>query len=118
MGRAIGRRLVEQGLRVELHDDHFPQGTPDAEWLTVVGERRWVVLTKDTRIRYRPNEKGALLAAGVRAFAFASGNLTGPQMTEAVVKALPKILKLLATHPRAFVARITAASDVMIILEE
>ena len=37
--------------------------------------RGWIVLTKDSRIRYRSNEKQALLAAGVRAFAFASGNL-------------------------------------------
>ena len=28
---------------------------------------QWIVITKDTRIRYRPNEKQALLAAGVRA---------------------------------------------------
>src|SRR5438552_19081944 len=95
-----------------------PQGTPDAEWLPIVGQRGWTVLTKDTRIRYRPNEKQALLAAGVRAFAFASGNLSGPEMSEAIVKALPKMLKLLATHPRAFVARVTAASDVTILLEE
>jgi hypothetical protein len=38
-------------------------------------------------------------------------------MADAIIKALPKMLKLLATHRRAFVARITAASDVMIILE-
>jgi hypothetical protein len=117
MGRAIGRRLQHEGLRAELHDHHFAQGTPDAEWLPEVGQRGWVVLTKDTRIRYRPREKQALLAAGVRAFAFASGNLSGGQMAGAIVKALPKMLKLLATHRRAFVARITAASDVMIILE-
>jgi hypothetical protein len=117
MGRAVGRRLEEEGIRVELHDDHFSQGTPDAEWLPVIGQRGWIVITKDTRIRYRPNEKHALLAAGVRAFAFASGNLSGPEMSEAIVKALPKMRKLLASHPRAFVARITATSDVAILLE-
>lgn len=118
MGRTIGRRLEAEGLRIELHDDHFSQGTPDAEWLPVVGQRGWIVLTKDTRIRYRPNEKQALLAAGVRAFVFASGSLSGAEMSEAIVKALPKMLKLLTAHRRAFVARITAASDVMILLEE
>jgi PIN like domain len=118
MGRAIGRRLNAEGLRVELHDSHFRQGTPDADWLPVVGERGWIVLTKDTRIRYRPAEKQALLGAGVRAFAFTSGSLSGAQMGDAIVKALPKILALLASHQRAFVARITAASDVAILLEE
>ena len=117
MGRAVGRRLAEEGIRIELHDDHFPQGTPDAAWLPVVGQRGWIVLTKDSRIRYRPNEKQALLAAGVRAFAFASGNLSGAQMTDAIVKALPKMLKLIATHRGAFVARITATADVAVLLE-
>lgn len=117
MGRAVGRRLAEEGIRIAFHDDHFPQGTPDTEWLRDVGRRGWIVLTKDTRIRYRPNEKQALLGAGVRAFAFASGNLSGAQMSDAIVKALPKMLKLLATHRRAFVARITAASDVAILLK-
>jgi len=117
MGRAIGRRLEEEGIRAELHDDHFPQGTPDAEWLSVVGRRGWIVLTKDTRIRYRPSEKQALLAAGVRAFAFTSGSLSGVEMSDAIVKALPKMRKLLAAHPRTFVARITATSDVAIVLE-
>jgi hypothetical protein len=118
MGRAIGRRLEAEGLRIELHDDHFPQGTPDAVWLPVVGQRGWVVLTKDTRIRHRPAEKQALLGAGVRAFAFTSGSLSGAQMSDAIVKALPKMMALLASHPRSFVARITAASDVAILLEE
>jgi len=118
MGRAIARRLQAEGLRVELHDDHFPQGTPDTVWLSEVGRRRWCVLTKDTRIRHRPSEKHALLAAAVRAFAFTSGNLSGAQMAEAIVKALPKMMALLASHPNAFIARITAASDVAILLEE
>jgi hypothetical protein len=54
----------------------------------------------------------------VRAFAFTSGSLSGAQMGDAIVKALPKMLKLLASHPNAFVARITATSDVAILLEE
>jgi hypothetical protein len=118
MGRAIGRRLQAEGLHVELHDDHFQQGTPDTVWLAVVGDRNWIVLTKDTRIRHRPTEKQALLHAGVRAFAFTSGSLSGQQMADAIVKALPKMMALLASHPNAFVARITAASDVAILLEE
>lgn len=118
MGRAIGRRLQGEGLSIELHDDHFAQGTPDAVWLPVVGAKGWIVLTKDTRIRHRPSEKQALLGAGVRAFAFTSGSLSGAEMADAIVKALPKILKMLASRPNAFVARITATSDVAILLEE
>lgn len=118
MGRAIGGRLTAEGLQVELHDDHFPPGTPDTDWLAVVGAKGWVVLTKDTRMRYRPNEKQALLGAGVRAFVFTSGSLSGAQMADAIVAALPEMMKLLASHPRVFVARITATSDVAIVVTQ
>jgi len=44
-------------MHVAIHDDHFPPDAPDTAWLQVVGERRWVVLTKDERIRRRPLER-------------------------------------------------------------
>ncbi|HUR82019.1 MAG TPA: hypothetical protein VM733_14740 [Thermoanaerobaculia bacterium] len=118
MGRALGQRFKDEGLSVELHNDHFAQGTLDTAWLPVVGHQGWIVLTKDTRIRHRPKEKQALLGAGVRAFVFTSGSLSGSQMADAIVKALPKMMALLAVHQHAFVARITATSDVAILLEE
>lgn len=71
--RSLGRRYVAQALRdagakVEIHDDHFPQTTSDVDWLTEVGKRGWVVLSKDERIRRNRIERGALVAARVRAF--------------------------------------------------
>jgi hypothetical protein len=117
MGRSLGRRLAAEGLSVVLHDDVFEQGTPDHEWLPIVGARRWVVLTKDSRLRFRPLEKEALIAANVRVFVFTGGNLQGAAMADAIVKAIPKIKALLAARRHAFVARITAASDVAILLE-
>ena len=116
MGKAVGIRLRDEGLTVELHNDHFAEGTPDTEWLAVGGAKGWIVLTKDTRIRHRPNERQALLSAGVRAFAFTSGSLSGSQMADAIVEALPRIMKTLVTNAPPFVARITATSDVAIVL--
>jgi hypothetical protein len=34
------------------------------DWLRIAGERGWVVLTRDDRIRYRPAEQRALIEAG------------------------------------------------------
>jgi hypothetical protein len=104
-------------VRVVLHDEVFAQGTPDAEWLPSVGAQGWIVFTRDLRLRYRPAEKEALIAAGVRAFGFTSGNMGGGEVAEAIVRALPKIRSLLAAHKNAFVARITSTSDVAIILQ-
>jgi mRNA degradation ribonuclease J1/J2 len=61
--RRLVAALSARGVVVEVHWDHFAHDIPDAEWLSVVGEKRWVVLTHDKRIRYRPIERDALVAA-------------------------------------------------------
>lgn len=60
LGRRFGLRLRELGLRVELHDDHLPQDAPDEKVLAYVSQSGWVLLTKDTRMRYNPAEKEAI----------------------------------------------------------
>lgn len=49
LGRKLGQTLQEQGLTIALHDDHFTQNALDVDWLPEVGQRGWVVLTKDAR---------------------------------------------------------------------
>jgi PIN like domain len=51
-----------------VHDEEFEPGTADAVWLHRAGVEGWLVLTKDSKIRYHSNETGVLLAAKVRAF--------------------------------------------------
>lgn len=46
--------LIKAGLVVETHDTHFARDEEDRVWLRAVGERGWVVLTKDQKLRYRP----------------------------------------------------------------
>ena len=62
---ALGKRIVAQALRelgetVEIHDDYFLPDAKDEDWLLEVGKRRWLVLTKDDRIRYRITERMAI----------------------------------------------------------
>jgi hypothetical protein len=116
MGRGLVRRLKEEGVGVIHHDEKFAQGTPDSDWLPVVGAERWILLTKDDRIRYRPNEREALLNSGVRAFVFTGGNMSGVEMADTIIAALPKIRRLLAKNTAAFVARITSVGDVAIVV--
>ena len=42
--------LIEAGLRVECHNDHFDDGTPDSKWLSR-WEEGWIAVTRDKRIR-------------------------------------------------------------------
>jgi hypothetical protein len=118
----MGGLLVAQALRaadpeitVVAHDDVFPQDTPDEDWLPLVGERQWILITKDQKIRKHPLQKRALLAARVRAFFFTGGNITGPEMAEIVSAQLPSILKLAAATSAPFLARITGSGQVGLI---
>jgi len=73
----IRTELVKAGITVEIHDDHFARDEEDRIWLRAIGERGWVVLTKDQRLRYRPLELAALRASGAKVFVLTAGNLRG-----------------------------------------
>jgi PIN like domain len=75
-GASVVAALRDAGALIERLTEHFPRGTPDEAWLTRAGQRGWIVLTRDKRIRYRQLERLALQAAKVRAFVFTGGNVT------------------------------------------
>lgn len=118
--RSLGGRVVPSALRlagveVEIHNDHFAQDSKDEEWLSEVGRRGWVVLTKDQRIRYRPTELNALMKARVRAFVLTAGELQGREMAEIFLRALPSISRCLGKTPPPFIARVTRGGDVSVL---
>lgn len=43
-------------------DELLPQGILDTEWIPIVGERGWVVITNDRRLRTRPAEAAMAIA--------------------------------------------------------
>ena len=106
----VAAALKELGIQVQVHDDHFPPATPDVEWLGAAGERKWVILMADKRIRRRPMERQALIAAGVRAFVITSGNMTGPERAKLLTRHARRIVHLARQHPPPFLAAVTRAS--------
>jgi hypothetical protein len=62
-------------------------------WLQTVGERRWFVLTKDQRLRYRPLEIAALRASKARVFVLTVGNLRETEIAALFLAALPRIYR-------------------------
>jgi hypothetical protein len=108
----IRSELVKAGFIVETHDDHFARDEEDRVWLRVVGERQWVVLTKDQRLRYRPWEIAALRASKARVFVLTAGNLRGIEIAAAFRAALSKVRKVLHSSPGPFVARISQSGKV------
>ena len=98
--------LRAAGYICELHDDHFDQRTDDTVWLAAVAAKQWIVLTKDERIRFRPYELRALTSAGVRAFIVVCGNVRGVETAAILLKAMPRILRVLKSQRGPFVYRV------------
>ena len=115
--RSLGSRLLSAalrsaGARVEIHDDHFPQDTPDSEWLTEIGKRGWVVLSKDVRIRRDKSERAALLEAGVKAFLLTQQGLTGADMATIFVRAMPEMTRRASRARHGFICTVSRIGQI------
>lgn len=109
--RALGSRRVAEALRdagavVEVHDDHFAKDTADEDWLPEVARRGWVVLTKDRRIAYRTLERLAVARAGARLFVLVNQNMSAASMSAALVGALSRMRRFVATEDAPFIAKV------------
>lgn len=58
------------------------------EFLPVIGERRWVLVTKDKNVRRNQLEISAILNAGVRAFVITASGLNHQQISDLVSRAM------------------------------
>jgi len=99
LDRCMGAKTVPDALRAEganvlCHQDHFAHDAPDEQWLKEAGQRGWVVITKDRRIRSRSAEKDAIIDSGALAFLVVSANVGGAALAEIVRRALPSIRQL------------------------
>jgi hypothetical protein len=99
--------LRDADLKVEIHDDHFAQDAPDEEWLMVAGQKGWIVITRDERIRYRAAARQAIRRAKVRMFVIvARGDLRIEAVAHIFLKALPQVRSITAQEKPPFIAKI------------
>jgi PIN like domain len=87
-------------VKHERHGQHFAAGTEDSVWLPFVGQQRWIVLTKDKRIRFNQLEKTAVRRFHVREFYFSSGNFTGLEMAQILARNGPSMPQVRASIHR------------------
>jgi hypothetical protein len=92
--RSLGQIIVPGELRklglvvrteIEVFGD-VGEGVPDPVWLERAGRERWVIFTKDARIRYRVAEIGVLAATRVKAFVLSGGNLSAREQAGRFVR--------------------------------
>ena len=106
---SIAKALSEAGAIVERLTKHFPKGTDDQAWLSLAGANRWVVLTRDKRIRYRRLERLALQAAQARAFVFTGGNVTLAETAAILAGTVPAIRDICDREQGPFIYHIGRA---------
>lgn len=109
LGLQFPKILQDAGLAVERHRDHFAPNAPDEQWLAFVGRKNWVALTHNSRIRYTPNEKQAVISHGVRLLVVI-GQAPYPELAKSFVATRPRIEAFLEKHDAPFIAKVYRAS--------
>lgn len=118
LDRNLGSKRVAEALRsagatVEVHAGHFAADGSDEEWLAACGQRGWIALTLDYRIRYRASERSALKDHKVRAFLIArAGEMKGEELSRLLVSKLPKFVALAFQMPAPFAYRVTPSGTI------
>lgn len=79
MPEAIGAAGYVVHTLASVYGEQEGQHVEDERWLHDAGAADWVVLLKDDRIRRRPAEVEALVAARVRAFCLTNAQLRGDE---------------------------------------
>lgn len=101
--------LREAGLSVETHRDHFPPTCPDSTWLAAVAAKRWVPLTHDGRIRYKPNELAEVVRHRVTLLVVV-GKAPYPVLAQSFVATVPRVMKFLSSHQPPLIAKVYRAT--------
>lgn len=107
LGEKVGEALKKLGVKVEFHNTYFDDDCPDTEWLPIVSQKRWIVLTKDTNIGRRKAEIQAVARSQARVFSLNCGNLKADEMVDIFCKAIEKIDKITMSNSAPFIAKIS-----------
>lgn len=100
--RVLVGRLATMNVTARYPGEAFPFGTRDEVWLSACGQRGWIVLMRDQRIRYRVLERATLIRAGVGAFVLTAGQATAMDTADAIERLVPTFARIAARVPRPF----------------
>lgn len=104
LGKSLANSLRDAGWNIEWFLDCFTAGTRDEDWIPVVGEKQWVILTKDKNIRRKAWEKDKVIQSRSRMFILSGGRLTGEAMVKRFLDHYLKIGRCLCKHKAPFIA--------------
>lgn len=106
--RSIPRGVAEAVKQVREDacwlEDVFEEGwIKDRKWIPAIGARGWLVVSKDKKIRTRPEERRAVRENNVGIFIFSyRGGLNRWQILKLVTSTLDEMEEKFAATPRPF----------------
>lgn len=113
LGRiAVPSALRDAGFTVEIHDYHLPPDAPDEAWIALCGQRHWIAITKDKRIRHRTHEIAAIKLHKAKVIVLRAKDVTGQQQGEILAQHGRRILAFAAVTKAPFVAGIDRSGTI------
>ena len=111
LDRSLGRKKVPEllraeGIRLIILAEHYDIPTDETiahtEWLQLCGERSWLAIMKDDRIRYVGAERQGLLDFQVMAAVITNANLPAAEMATRIIGALSNLGQICNDRDRPF----------------
>ena len=101
---AVSLRAIDQNVYhvTEL----LTAGSPDVEVLEYAGDKDYFLITKDNRIRYKPNERDAIRKYKVGVFLLGGKNIPFLETYQQLIRNWDRILDCAANTNRPFIRRI------------
>ena len=108
----VVRTLRGAGLRVESHSAHFAEGrlVKDSEWLALCGEKDWLAISHDDRIRYSPLAQRTIAAFGTRLFVLI-GQRPYVQLAQNFIHSLSRVESCVGRNEDGFIARVYMTTE-------
>ena len=98
--------------QIELHRKHFPNPrTPDPDVLTLCGQRGWILVSVDDRMRRVPENRRAAEISGARVFCFPR-HTNGAEYRAALTAGRHRLLKMARKMPPPNFARVSTDGTV------
>lgn len=112
LGKSVGKALDTKGVKIEYHYQHFAPDSPDTQWLPIVSQKGWIILTKDRNIGRNILEIKAMAYSNAKVFTLVSATLNTAQMIDIFEKAIEKIDNFATSNPAPFIAKINNSASV------
>lgn len=93
-------------------EDEFPHDVSDQEWLAAAGERGWLVITHDRKVRTRPGERRAIMDHGVGCFILTyKQDLKKEEIVALITENLEEMERRFEDTPRPFIYTVSKSGE-------